>query len=551
MAAPIRIGDLLKDKGFIGDEHIRYALQVQKVTKEKLGQVLTRTGLVSEYDLVYTVAQQLGLEYVNLNRIQPDFQLLKRFNRNTCLAQRVFPYAVEGDKVVTAVSDVPDAKNEQFILRATGMKPRFVMAEESRTIASIYNFFYFLDNPVEKLMEREVGIIAADTSRTVSPDTLINYLLLLAVKNRTTDIHLRPMAQGIAVAFRVDGVLSNVAFFPPQLMRVITSIKLVGGMDIAEQRLPQDGRWTANLLERRYDIRVSTVVTPFGENVVMRLLSQERASFSLGALGFLQEDVDNMNRIFEEPFGIVLMCGPTGSGKSTTLVAGLTSLDLLGKNVLTVENPIEYVVPLARQTQVNPAAGYDFSDAMRFFLRHDPDVILIGEMRDGETANTALTAATTGHLVLSTLHSNTAIGSIPRLQGLEMDTEMLAESLIAVVAQRLVRTICPHCKEEYDPPQEQLQYLGVSAEKAGRLLRGVGCELCNQTGYLGRTLVYEIMIVDREIRQLLEKSADLTDIEETLQRKGFRSMFDIGVVKVLDGVTTVDELERVLGRTRY
>ncbi len=551
MAAPIRIGDLLKDKGFIGDEHIRYALQVQKVTREKLGQVLTRTGLVSEYDLVYTVAQQLGLEYVNLNRIQPDFQLLKRFNRNTCLAQRVFPYAVEGDRVVTAISDVPDAKNEQFILRATGMKPTWVMAEESRVIASIYNFFYFLDNPVEKLMEREVGIIAADTSRTVSPDTLINYLLLLAVKNRTTDIHLRPMSQGIAVAFRVDGVLSNVAFFPPQLMRLITTIKLVGGMDIAEQRLPQDGRWTANLLERRYDIRVSTVVTPFGENVVMRLLSQERASFSMAALGFLDEDVKSMTRILEEPFGIVIMCGPTGSGKSTTLVAGLTSLDLLGKNVLTVENPIEYVVPLARQTQVNPQAGYDFSDAMRYFLRHDPDVILIGEMRDEETAKTALTAATTGHLVLTTLHSNTSLGSIPRLQGLDMDTEMLAESLIAVVAQRLVRTVCPHCKEEYEPSSEDLKYLGVSAEKAGKLVRGTGCELCNQTGYLGRTLVYEVMVVDREIRQLLEKSADLTDIEETLQRKGFRTMFDIGVVKTLDGVTTVEELQRVLGRTRY
>ena len=551
MAAPIRIGDLLKDKGFIGDEHIRYALQVQKVTKEKLGQVLTRTGLVSEYDLVYTVAQQLGLEYVNLNRIQPDFQLLKRFNRNTCLAQRVFPYAVDGDQVVVAISDVPDAKNEQFILRATGMKPTWVMAEESRVIASIYNFFYFLDNPVEKLMEREVGIIAADTSRTVSPDTLINYLLLLAVKNRTTDIHLRPMAQGIAVAFRVDGVLSNVAFFPPQLMRVITSIKLVGGMDIAEQRLPQDGRWTANLLERRYDIRVSTVVTPFGENVVMRLLSQERASFSLPALGFMEDDVATMTRILDEPFGIVIMCGPTGSGKSTTLVAGLTSLDLLGKNVLTVENPIEYVVPLARQTQINPAAGYDFADAMRYFLRHDPDVILIGEMRDVETAKTALTAATTGHLVLTTLHSNTSLGSIPRLQGLEMDTEMLAESLIAVVAQRLVRTVCPHCKEEYIPSQDDLAYMGVSAEQAGKLTRGTGCEMCNQTGYLGRTLVYEIMVVDREVRQLLERSADLTDVEETLQRKGFRTMFDIGVIKTLDGVTTVEELQRVLGRTRY
>jgi general secretion pathway protein E/type IV pilus assembly protein PilB len=396
---------------------------VQRVTKEKLGQVLTRTGLVSEYDLVYTVAQQLGIDYVKLDSVQPDFQLLKRFNRNACLAQRVFPYGqtAEGE-VVAAISDIPDPKLDQFILRATGMRPHYVMAEESRVVSSIYNFFYFLDNPVEKLMQREVGIIAADTSRTVSPDALINYILLLAVKQRATDVHLRPMSHGIAVAYRVDGVMVNVAFLPPQLSRLATAIKLQAGMDIAEQRLPQDGRWTANLLERRYDIRVSSIVTPFGENIVMRLLSQERASFSFPALGFLQEDVSILARIFDEPFGILLLTGPTGSGKSTTLVAGLTSLDLLGKNVLTVENPIEYVVPLARQTQVNETAGYDFSNAMRHFLRHDPDVILIGEMRDQETASTALTAATTGHLVLSTLHANTAIWCAPSARTARLPT---------------------------------------------------------------------------------------------------------------------------------
>lgn len=548
MAAPIRIGDLLRDKGYIGEEHIRYALQVQRVTKEKLGQVLTRTGLVSEYDLVYTVAQQLGLEYVKLARITPDYQLLKRFNRNSCLGQRVFPYAEEDGKIVAAISDIPDAKIEQFILRATGMKPQFVMAEESRVISAIYNYFYFLDNPVEKLMQREVGIIAADTSRTVSPDTLINYLLLLAVKQRATDIHLRPMAKGIAVAFRVDGVLSNAAFFPPQLSRVTTSIKLQGGMDIAEQRLPQDGRWTANLLERRYDIRVSSVVTPFGENIVMRLLSQERASFSFPALGFLEEDVKILARIFDEPFGILLLTGPTGSGKSTTLVAGLTSLDLLGKNVLTVENPIEYVVPLARQTQVNEAAGYDFSNAMRFFLRHDPDVILIGEMRDEDTATTALTAATTGHLVLSTLHSNTAIGAIPRLQGLGMDTQMMSESLIGVVSQRLVRTLCPQCKTEYTPSQSDLDYIGQTVDV---LYKGEGCEACNRSGYIGRTLVYEILVVDREVRTAMEKDIELTQLEDMVKRKGFRSMFDVGVVKAVRGDTSVEELKRVLGKTRF
>lgn len=548
MAAPIRIGDLLRDKGFIGDEHIRYALQVQRVTKEKLGQVLTRTGLVSEYDLVYTVAQQLELEYVKLDSMTPDYTLLKRFNRNTCLAQRVFPISQDGNEILACISDIPDAKLEQFIIRATGMRPKFVMAEESKVISAIYNYFYFLDNPVEKLMQREVGIIAADTSRTVSPDTLINYILLLAVKQRCTDVHLKPMARGIAVAFRVDGVMRNVAFLPPALSRVTTSIKLQAGMDIAEQRLPQDGRWTANLLERRYDIRVSSIVTPFGENVVMRLLSQERASFSFPALGFLEEDTAILARIFDEPFGILLLTGPTGSGKSTTLVAGLTSLDLLGKNVITVENPIEYVVPLARQTQVNEGAGYDFSNAMRHFLRHDPDVILIGEMRDEETASTALTAATTGHLVLSTLHANTAIGAIPRLAGLGMDTQMLSESLIGVVSQRLVRTVCPHCKVEYAPSAEEKAYLGIEVDK---LIKGEGCEACNQSGYIGRTLVYEILVVDRDVREAMERDIELTQLEEMAKRKGFKSMFDVGVKKVQLGITTVEELQRVLGKTRF
>jgi general secretion pathway protein E/type IV pilus assembly protein PilB len=548
MPAPIRIGDLLRDKGLISDEHIRYALQVQKVTKEKLGQVLTRTGLVSEYDLVSTAAQQLDLEYVNLNKVVPDFDLLKRFNRNTCLSQRIFPYARDDQSVVAAISDVPEPRVEQFILRNTGMRPKFVMSEESRVVASIYNFFYFLDNPVEKLMQREVGIIASDTSRTVSPDTLINYILLLAVKKRATDVHLRPMSQGIAVAFRIDGVLTNQAFLPPQLSRMSTAIKLMAGMDIAEQRLPQDGRWTANLLERRYDIRASTVVTPFGENVTLRLLSQEQATFSLNSLGFFEEDVQVVHELFNEPFGILLLTGPTGSGKSTTLVAGLISLDLLGQNVLTVENPIEYVVPLARQTQVNEAAGYEFKNAMRHFLRHDPDVVLIGELRDEETAKTAITAATTGHLVLSTLHTNTALGAVPRLQGLGVETDMMAESLIGVLAQRLVRTICPHCMESYSPSQAELDYLKVEADK---LYRGRSCDACNHTGYLGRTVVYELMVMDKETKRMLEQSGRLSAIEEHQRNRGFKTMFDVGVRKVKEGVTTVAELQRILGRTKY
>ncbi len=549
MADPIRLGDLLKERGFITDEHIRYALQAQQVTREKLGSVLTRIGLVSEYDLATTVAEQLQLEYINLNTVQPDNDVLRRFNRNLCLSLRFFPIKVTGDqRLLTATCELPDQKLEQAVVRASGLRPLFVMAEESRVVGSIYNFFYFLDNPVENMLRREIDTLAQDASLTVNPDAFIHYMLLLAVKRRSTDVHIRPMADGISLAFRIDGVLINELFLPRQLQRVITAIKLTAGMDISEQRVPQDGRWTANLLERRFDIRASSVVTPFGENIVLRLLSQERASFSLTSLGFLERDLEILERAFSEPFGIVLLTGPSGSGKSTTLVAGLMSLDLLGKNVLTVENPIEYLVPLARQTEVNEAAGYEFSNAMRHFLRHDPDIILIGEMRDEETARTAITAATTGHLVLSTLHANTALGAIPRLHGLGMSNLTLAESLLCVVSQRLVRTVCPSCRREYLPSREELDYLGV---EAATLVKGDACEVCNHTGYLGRTLIYEILFLDKELREMLDREARLSDLHQAALDKGLRTMFDVGVHKVVHGQTTVEELQRVLGRTRY
>jgi general secretion pathway protein E/type IV pilus assembly protein PilB len=547
--ATIRIGDLLKEKQLITDEHITYALQVQKVTKQKLGSVLTSIGLVSEYDLAECLAGQLGLPHVDLNKELPDLDILKKFNRNTCQSQRIFPLYRKDNVLIVATSDLPDTRLEQTVLRTMGLKPSFVISEESKLISAIYNYFYFLTNPVENLIQRETETLRADASLTVSPDNFITLMLLLAIKKRATDVHIRPMLQGIGISFRVDGVLISQMVLDPSLSRIITAIKLMAGMDISEQRRPQDGRWSVNLLERRYDIRVSSIVTPFGENLVLRLLSQERVSFSLTELGFLHDDVQKIEKFFAEPYGLILLTGPTGSGKSTTLVAGLMTLDLLGKNVLTVENPIEYIVPLARQTQVNIAAGYDFADAMPSFLRHDPDVIMVGEMRDEKTARTAVIAATTGHLVLSTLHSNTSIGAIPRLRGLSLDNLMIAESLIAIVSQRLVRSICPHCAEKYVPSKEELAYLGTDVDT---LYRGKGCEFCNNTGYFGRTLVYEALPMTPELRLALGKeNTDIYNLERIAREDGFQSMFEVGVHKVLAGLTTVDELQRVLGLHRY
>lgn len=552
MARPFQFGDLLQAKGLITNTQHRYVQQARQVTGESLGRILTRIGIVSEYDLVQTLADHLGLPYVDLLQEVPDKDTLHRFNRNLCLNCRMVPLRIirnadDEPCVLAAVCSPPDEQMAQAVLQASGMRPCFALAEESRIVSAIYNHFFFSDTPVENLLSREVDILRSDSGKTVSPDKFIEYLLLLAIKRRATDVHIRPMVQGISVAFRVDGVLCNEFFLPKELGRIITAIKLTASMDISEQRLPQDGRWSARLLEQHYDIRASSVVTPYGENIVLRLLSQDKRSFSLENLGFLPEDLRTIQQAFQEPYGLVLLTGPTGSGKTTTLVAGLISLDLLEKNVLTIENPIEYQVPLARQTEVNTQAGYDFSNAMRFFLRHDPDVIFIGEMRDEQTAQTAVTASTTGHLVLSTLHSNSALGAIPRLRNLGLDTVTLAESLLCIVSQRLVRTICPHCRIEYDARDEELAYLKI---ETAVLAKGTGCEACNHTGYLGRTLIYEILPLDAELREMLEREINLADVLKTAQDKGFTSIFDIGVRKVCGRITTVEELLRVLGHSR-
>ena len=545
----IRLGDILIEQGLIEEKHLLFALQVQKTTREKLGQILTRIGLINEYDLATILARQLNLEFIDLNNEEPDTELLKKFNRHTCLTHKIFPLRYQNNKVLLATSDLPGPQLEQICLRFTGKKPEYVLAEETKIVTSIYNYFYFLENPVEVILQREAELLAADTSMTTSPDNLIHHLLLFAVKKRATDIHIRPMINGISVALRIDGTLESAFFFPPQLKRIATAIKLQAGMDISEQRLPQDGRWSVRILNRRYDIRVSSIVTPYGENLVLRLLSQEKAGFSLETLGFLDEDLKIIKQAFAEPFGIMLLTGPTGSGKSTTLTAGLMTLDLLGKNVITIEDPIEYIVPLARQTQINEAAGYNFANAIRYFLRHDPDVILVGEMRDELTARTAMTAANTGHFVLSTLHSNTALGAIPRLQDLNIDNLTIAESLVCIISQRLIKTVCPFCREQYTPTEEEKRYLHDPDVKA--LYKGRGCDLCGKSGYRGRTLIYEILLMNKRLRSLIEQNASIYELEKAILESGFNSMFDIAVKKIKAGITDIKEIKRVLGTTRY
>lgn len=542
------LGELLKEKDLIRNEHIKFALQEQKITKERLGEVLERLGFVTQYDVVITLAEQEGIPYIDVDEVLSKEDVLKLFNKNLCLNNTFLPIRVLDGSIEVVSATVLDDKLGQLISRQTGLKPKFYLSEKRKIINAINKFYYFMENPVEKLIATEVNLLSQDVEMARGMDNLVKYILQLAVKMRATDIHIRPMEKSVNIAFRVDGVLTSVLSLPTPLKRIISSIKMSAEMDIAEQRLPQDGRFSATVLNNDFDFRVSTVVSPYGENIVLRILPMESAIMGMGQLGFFEEDIQKVANMFNEPFGIILLTGPTGSGKSTTLYAGIRSLDLLEKNVLTVEDPIEYSLPLLRQTQVNEKAGYNFSNAIRYFLRHDPDVILVGEIRDSETAATAITASTTGHLVLSTLHTNSAVGAIPRLRDLGIRPFLIADSLIGVVSQRLIRRICNACKEEYEPSEWEKEYLRDPSIKT--LYRGKGCEICNGSGYFGRTLVYELLAIDKNLSLLIDKEVELDRITEKAKEKGFVDIFDITVAKVKQGITTVEDAVRIMGHLR-
>lgn len=542
---PKPMGTILQERGLVGPGHIRLVLQDQRVTKERMGEILMRLGLVSPFDIASIVADQTGYDYINLDDVTPASDALRLFNLNICKKNHFLPIKRQGSHIVVAAASDDLAGLIALIVRTTGLHPILKIGEKGKIDNAVQYYYYFLENPVEKQLEQQIRLLTSDHDGVRSMDPFINGLFQLAVKKRASDVHIRPMDRAISVAFRVDGVMQAQLSVPPTFKRMITILKMRADMDIAEQRLPQDGVFSETILNSHYDIRVSTTICPFGENVVMRILSTKGDFMGLGQLGIFPEDVEMIGQIFNAPHGIILLTGPTGSGKTTTLYAAVRTMNLIEKNVLTVENPIEYRVPLIRQTQINVKAGYTFASAIRTFLRHDPDVILVGEIRDHETAETAVSASETGHLVLSTLHSNTAIGAIPRLRSLGIASFMLADVMIGVMSQRLVRRICTECKEAYRPTEDELRYLGDSTIKT--LYRGAGCELCDHSGMHGRSLVYEILRGSRELSIQIGRDSNVDVLLDTAKANGFRDITDNALSKVKRGDISVNEMIRVLG----
>ncbi|MBS7456799.1 GspE/PulE family protein [Coralloluteibacterium stylophorae] len=541
-----RLGEILRERGLIDDAQLQYALQKNEVEQQRLGRVLIKHGLASESDIVQVQAELQGIDFVQVETLpEADPQVLAMFNRELCQLRQFLPLRRAQDALEVLLGDADREVVAQLVLQRCGLRCRFVQGEYGKVARLIRHTYYFAQNPVESLLTKEMKRLSADADHAFSPEKLLDYLLHLAVRERTTDIHIAPSEGSLHVLFRVDGVLRPMFAMPSSLSRLLGFIKLAAEMDISEQRRPQDGSFRAVVLDSPVTVRVSTIITDAGERTVMRLLPEHTELAGLAELGFFPEDVAALERLFAKPAGLVLITGPTGSGKSSSLHAALRMQSLIQRNVLTVEDPIEYRVPGAGQTEVNRRAGYEFGSALRHFLRHDPDVILLGEMRDAETAQAAVEAAATGHLVLSTLHVTSVFGVVPRLRPLGLQAQVIADNLLAVVNQRLARQNCPHCSVEVPFTEPECRWLGLPSGATGR--RGQGCERCRGSGYYGRLPIYDVLIVDEALANGIADDIGREGIRSLAQQAGFRGIEDIAKARVIKGQTTPEEVLRVAG----
>ena len=540
------LGEALLRARALDATELEYVRQKQAVGRRSLWQVLIEEGLADERRIAHLLGEIQGIDYVEVEELEPSQPAaLSMFNKELCLVGRFLPLRRVDDRLLVLLGDAQPEDVEQIVLQRAGLKCRFAIGAFSHVTRLIKYRYHFAANPPEKLVAREVALLADDPDHARTPHALLDHLLHWAVRERATDIHITPGPTSLHVLFRVDGVLQPIRAMPTTLHRLVSYIKLSAEMDISEQRRPQDGSFRVSVLDTPITVRVSTIVAEFGERTVMRLLPESHDAKDLGSLGYFQQDIDVISRAMAAPVGLVLITGPTGSGKSSTLHAGLRLQRLVERNILTVEDPLEYRVSVAGQTEVNRRAGYDFSVALRHFLRHDPDVILVGEMRDAETARAAFDAAATGHLVLSTLHVTSVFGVVPRLRPMGLTPQEIAENLRLIINQRLVRRNCPFCarRVEFDPGERD--WLACTPDACG--MRGPGCERCRGTGHLGRLPLYEVLEVDNALANAIADDHGREAIRELAHRRGFRPIEEMCKRRVLLGQTTSEEVFRVTG----
>jgi type IV pilus assembly protein PilB len=547
------LGQVLIEAGQITSEQLNAAVEQQKHSSERLGRVLLSMGAGTEKGISQAIATQLGLEFADLDDIIPEEQALLALPEHLARRYQVIPLAMQNDKLRVGMVDPLDVVALDDVRHFTGHDIEPVVISHDCFLQMV-NQYPALDESVQAIIREirpdpeEMALANLSKLTEEAPVVrLVNSIILQAIRQRASDIHIEPQETRLRIRYRIDGILYNIMTPPKRLQATIISrVKIMAEMDIAEQRRPQDGRIGLKVEGRDIDLRVSTIPTVMGESVAMRILDKSQKLVDVQQIGLLADYRQQFETMITKAYGIILLTGPTGSGKTTTMYTILKRLNSTERNILTIEDPVEYQLPGVKQVQVNPKAGLTFANGLRSFLRQDPDVIMVGEIRDEETARIATHAALTGHLVLSTLHTNDAPGAVTRLIDMGIEPFLVASSLIGVIAQRLVRVLCPKCKQAHTLPTEVLRQLGGSStsttESTIPIFRPMGCEFCNKIGYNGCTGIFETMLVDDTIRALITKQAPVAKIKHAAVQAGMWTLAQDGLKKVMLGITSPEEV---------
>jgi len=545
-----RLGERLIKAGVISEEQLELALKEQKRTGEFLGELLQHLGFVTEEAISSVLADQAGVSQIDLANYLIDAEVLNLVPEDFARKYKLIPLSLEDNRLTIAMANSFDVFALDEVQKMTHTYVDALSATESEVLNAIEQH-YAMKGETSNLLEEiihlaESGSISEEDLAKQSPIIrLVDQLIIQGVKDGATDIHFEPEEKTLRVRYRIDGILQSGPSIPKGLQApTIARIKIMSDLNISENRLPQDGKIRFYIGKKRVDLRVSTFPTVFGENVVLRILDKSRLILGLNKLGFTVENLNKFKKLLINTNGIILVTGPTGSGKTTTLYSALSYINNMEKNIITLEDPVEYELPLICQSQINPKAGLTFATGLRSILRQDPDIILVGEIRDSETAEMAIRSALTGHLVFSTLHTNDSAGSIPRLLDMGMEPFLISSSLIGVMAQRLIRLICRNCKEPVEPEEEILEQLNIERD-GHRFFRGKGCKECNHTGYKGRFALFEILFISPAIKKLINERAESNLIQKTACEEGMTTLFQDALHRAFQGETTLEEVLRV------
>ncbi len=565
MATYRRLGELLIAAGTISEEQLNRALEIQKETKDRLGTVLIENNIITEDQLIESLQMQLGIEYVDLTQVKIPIELASSVPKTIAKQYGVVPVQIVRDEIYLAMSDPLNFYAIEEV-KKSARKKVVPMVARSSSVEYAIQVLYGNEGAAKAIEEMKMesaasggdataqtsnfqaNVIGDDSVSNAPTIRLVNSIIERAVDERASDIHIEPREDDLYVRMRIDGMMREILTVPKDLQNsVISRIKVVSGLDISERRVPQDGRFNVHARGKDIDLRVSTLPTVYGEKIVARLLDKSDGRVTKEKVGLTGRDEEIFDRMMQWHSGVLLLVGPTGSGKTTTMYAMINELNKPEVNLVTLEDPVEYNVDGVNQVQINEKTGMTFAAGLRAILRQDPDIVAVGEIRDGETAEIAMRAAITGRLVLSTIHTNDAVGTIERLYDIGVEPYLTASALRGIISQRLVRRVCPNCKQEYEPTADELDDLRLPKKPGMKFYRGAGCPECFNTGYRGRAAIFEMLPMSTAVRELISEKAKRSDIEEKLKssQTGFVSMRENALRMMLEGVTTAEEVMRV------